>query len=143
MKQIRHRIDKDAPRILPAQRIKQMLLYEANSSIPLRLAFTCRVDAYKTFVWLAFSREAICNFLGIAVAAAFAHPAATANRIPGAVSPFDSCFVHLPLLTHSPALLIGKARPATASASLRCASKAADVSVCLPSRLIEPNTLPA
>ena len=77
MKQIAHRVDEDLTRPFPAQRLFQLLGYEAQIEAMLK-----GMSRYAT--------EAFGEHLRVAELAAGAHFRAAPDRVPGRVRSFDS-----------------------------------------------------
>src|SRR5260370_1224580 len=105
MEQIAHRVDEDPARLLPAQRIQQMLLDKPDLAVPLRHphhgAALVYVELHQPLIRQPRPAEPVGDTLRIAVPAALAYPAAAAYRVPRRIRPRDSR-----LRPHQAALLL-------------------------------------
>ena len=92
VKQVRHAVDEDQATFLPAQRLIEHAVDRLDSAVPLAPFSQQPVIGPIAFRHLAAAIH--CNdsrrhIFGVAVPAAFTYTRATADRIPGCISPFD------------------------------------------------------
>lgn len=98
VKEVAHGVDEYALRLLPLQRVQQMLIDELNLAVPLLRSADC-VDAHKALVGQPGPAEAPRDGFGITVAASLGHPTAATDTIPSRVRPLDAGVLahHTPL----------------------------------------------